>query len=224
VHRPGRRIITVLAGACVLAGCTSQGQPGGAAGGTARWRVAYQAATSGLTSVTATARDDAWAVGPAGVLHWDGRAWHAFPGPGVQDFALTQVAASSPRNVWVVGEDTGGSDPVQSIYRWDGSGWHQAGLPEFGSIAGLLVLGPGDGDNAALVVPDGHGGAWLGADTHWTGRAWVHENAPDGYQMAGGLARVPGTSSYWSAGYGYVGTIGGSPLGGAVFVFGPLPS
>ena len=346
-QRLGRRLAAVAAGACVLAGCTAQGPAAAArAGGTAHWRVAYQAGTNGVQSVTATAAGDAWAVGSAGsgplVLHWDGRAWQAFPGPGVPDLALVQVAASSPRDVWVLGEDTGGSDPVRSIYRWDGSGWRQmAGLPEFSYIAQMLVLGPddvwvttgsggagdelyhfngtgwtgypdqlagvsvlagtapadvwaagwvyggpagrtqvaaaerwdgsrwtrvtlprlasavsgigmssaadvwlggagfllhwnghswrtltappGDGGDSTQVVPDGHGGAWLGADTHWTGLVWVHENPPDGYSIDGGLARVPGTSSYWAVGYGYVGTIGGSPMGGAVLAFGPLP-
>lgn len=347
--RLGWWMVAVAAGACLLAGCTSPAQPAGAvpAGDAAGWRVAYQAGTNGLQSVTATAVNDAWAVGSAGsgplVLHWDGHAWQAFPGPGVPDLDLVQVAASSPRNVWVLGEDTGGSDPVRSIYRWDGSGWHEmAGLPQFSYFARMLVLGPGDvwtttgsadgdelyhfngsgwtgypapsgivvsdlagtapddvwavgwtyafpggdvqvaaaerwdgsrwttvplphlrgpvsgigmsaatdvwltgaglllhwngrswqtitassghGSGSTQVVPDGHGGAWLGSGAHWTGRAWVRENPPDGYQITGGLARVPGTSSYWAAGYGYTGTIGGSPMGGAILALGPRPA
>jgi hypothetical protein len=71
-----------------------------------------------LTSVTAIAPNDVWAVGEIGTgtgyeapetLHWDGTSWSVVPVPGgSQSTALLGVAAVSSTDVWAVGETASG--------------------------------------------------------------------------------------------------------------------
>jgi hypothetical protein len=71
---------------------------------------------SGLSSLSAVAADDAWAVGSsrngpfsapteAIVLHWDGSQWQRVASPALagQPTGLTGVAALGPGDVWMVG-------------------------------------------------------------------------------------------------------------------------
>jgi hypothetical protein len=87
-----------------------------------------------LTRVAALAADDVWVVrggtvatgagfngtGPAGVLHWDGRAWStSLSLPSADGTTITDITATAPNDVWVVGSEAGG--PL--IRHWDGRRW-----------------------------------------------------------------------------------------------------
>ena len=122
--------------------------------------------TNTLSSVTARARDDVWAVGAATgdsristaqplVLHWDGQTWAALPGPAAGPGALTlaQVVTAGDGTVWVAGWSTpptpdGTLGPGQALLAsWDGQVWHQPAVAPPGQGSGLTLLtaaGPHD--------------------------------------------------------------------------------
>jgi len=117
-----------------------------------------------LTSVSAVAADNVWAVGRAGdhdwaisdvtlVEHWDGQRWRLVPSPSPggysQDSDLWGVAALSASDVWAVGSI--GNDPFQPLAeRWDGIAWTQVKAP------------PSDGELLAITgLPSAAGlGLW----------------------------------------------------------------
>lgn len=73
------------------------------------------AARRGLTGVAARSADDAWAVGPDSVLHWDGAEWSATQADGLTG-AATVVAAGS--DVWIAGG-------AGRLARFDGERWQR---------------------------------------------------------------------------------------------------
>jgi hypothetical protein len=120
-----------------------------------------------LDGVSATAADDAWAVGGVEhgnfarplVEHWDGSTWTRVAGP-VGTSGLTDADALAPDDVWASG---GGS----SVFHWDGSTWtrryHVPG--KYSGLYSLAVLSP----TQVWVV--GNAGPSAVA-LHWDGSAW----------------------------------------------------
>jgi len=91
---------------------------------------------AGLRGVTATAPNDAWAVGFTGsatgqplTLHWNGRSWNPVPSPSpggpASDSFLASVTATSRFSAFAVGQfDTSdGRDGL--LLRWNGFRWRQ---------------------------------------------------------------------------------------------------
>jgi len=339
------------------------------ASSTTEWRFqSWLPVNGGLTSVAAVSRTDAWVVGNQGsthlrpyILRWDGQRWGATAIPGASDYVYSQVAATSPGDVYVLGSYKLYGSTDQKLFRFDGAHWHSISVPQHSYLYDLDVLGPAsvwgvaaggssgctftpktadcktemmhwngsrwqsypvgttvtglagtaatgpwvvgvDGKNWAEgngsahgtlvafhwsggrwvpapdmpqpqttlqpgvgvgsagqiwigwtgtdgqtthalywnghtwrqlnppaiveantygIVPDGHGGVWMGFQAHWTGSSWI--NAPVVYPPAGTagyqnaqIARVPGTAgSYWDTG-----GENGRPV---VFLYGPLP-
>jgi hypothetical protein len=121
-----------------------------------------------LTSVTAVAADDVWAVGRYGnhdlgpldqtlVEHWNGARWVvvASPNPGgpSQDNDLWGVAAVGPSDVWAVGGVGSFLDPQFSsplALHWGGSGWTQVSVtaPAAGELLGVAAEPAGAGISA----------------------------------------------------------------------------
>ena len=86
-----------------------------------------------LTGVAASSARNAWAVGQvikvgfskSLILHWNGRAWHrvASPAPaGAFSVGLFEVAATSARNAWAVGQI---NLRKSLILHWNGTAWKQ---------------------------------------------------------------------------------------------------
>jgi hypothetical protein len=71
-------------------------------------------ADSELNSVVAIAPNNVWAVG-ADIEHFDGTSWSIVPSPGVGQFHLGSISASSANNIYAVG---GGG-----IEHFDGTSW-----------------------------------------------------------------------------------------------------
>ncbi len=100
-----------------------------------------------LNSVTEIARDDVWAVGNTAapddkpvLLHYDGRAWSRVAAPALTGLAgeYQSVAASGPKDVWVVGRavlaDKDRGHPL--VAHFDGRTWTTVPAPE--GVAGKL--------------------------------------------------------------------------------------
>lgn len=178
-----------------------------------------------LTSITAVAPDDIWAVGytvsldepyQTFILRWNGHDWSIVDSPnGAGPYnALNAVAAAGPGDVWAAGGVPygfeGGRRPISSnspgvLLHWDGRTWTTVTPPpagQYGTRSGLVAVSSDD------VWAVGEGDPW-----HWNGVAW---SVPDlGAQLSRGVAAT-GSVNVWAAG-SYT---GGSPVEG---VTGPFP-
>lgn len=168
-----------------------------------QWRVAYrtQSATAGpLSSVTAAARNDAWAVGTSGtgrsamplILHWHGASWRPVSIPGTAAFTPQLVTSTSPDDVWVLG-----AAGKQSLaWTYNGTTWKKNVLPApfgggvFGAVSGhdawgsaiiaCITVGPGPTTTTCTS------NLW-----HWNGARWSSHGLDgflDDIVVAGGHA------------------------------------
>lgn len=135
--------------------------------------------------MTASSPDDLWVVGSAVgygdasatsiplALHFDGSSWTDVPVPlaGNRHHELSCVSASSPDNVWAVGDWRSIGGAFQAlIVRWDGSSWWRVPNPGEG-VAG------GDAESVLVLAPDNVwvSGSFYGGSVrliHWNGSAW----------------------------------------------------
>ncbi|HEU5438437.1 MAG TPA: hypothetical protein VFU88_04030 [Ktedonobacterales bacterium] len=162
--------------------------------------------TSGsyLTSVTAIAANNIWAVGYTGTLgpgsgealieHWDGKAWGVVSSPrpaettGSVYTAVTRIPGTN--HLWAVGyapyrtigaRTTGYLQPL--IERWDGSAWHIVAGPPLPSDAFSTTLN----SVVALSATDAWAvGDYIGSDhtthpliAHWDGASWKVVRGPN---------------------------------------------
>jgi hypothetical protein len=158
---------------------------------------------SGFSAVIAAAKDNAWVFGgtnPGGpsspaAEHWNGKRWQAWRLPAGLDGFIVAAAASSPTNVWAVGEGY--------ALRWNGvrwtvaKSWNQAsGTTSVAAISrsDVWVFGSSSFSGEPSV------GAW-----HYNGRTWAR---------AGGIAGAIYRASAVSAGNIWAITV--SPHGGSV--------
>src|SRR4029077_17148598 len=121
-------------------------------------------------AVSTVAARDIWTVGAldadypvnpnhyrSALANWNGRRWHEVPLPNLhiskrQSFLPAGIAATSPRNVWVIGEIAGndGFKPERSLLlHWTGKFWKSYSSPV---------------NNLAQIASDGRGGVWMTAD------------------------------------------------------------
>jgi hypothetical protein len=121
-----------------------------------------------LTSVTALAANDVWAVGRYGnhdngrldqtlIEHWNGARWVVVPSPdpggSSQDNDLWGVAAVTSGDVWAVGAVGAFLNPQFSsplALHWSGSSWTQVGVPAptAGEFLGVAAEPAGAGVSA----------------------------------------------------------------------------
>jgi hypothetical protein len=154
----------------------------------------------------AVSQHDAWVAGNytgtshAFVLHWNGTRWRAVTVPGGMSFDPTLSAASSARDVWLVGfAPNSQTGETWVALRWTGLRWQNQSLPSTGLIMNLVVLGPAD--------------AWIGSYPscwgdqsakrcstelwHWNGQDWQRFTVPIGVNSLAGSSG----SNVWAAGF-----------------------
>jgi len=146
-----------------------------------------------LTSVTAPAKNAAWAVGLAGkvttkpftgyFLTWNGRSWrqHRVPVAGFQPMV---VASSSPSDVWMFGSTSPTSADKDEALRWNGHHWLRVPMPFVGYLDSAVVLGPRD--------------VWV-YNYHWNGRTWTKYAVPRGFTWTETVG-VRGRNNIWAIG------------------------
>lgn len=165
----------MLACLCAVAFTLAAGSPGGAAGSppfqiVASVHYGQQQNASGYSAVVALAPGDAWVFGgtnPGGssspvAEHWDGRHWRASPLPAGLSGFIVAAYASSPRNVWAVGDGY--------ALRWNGTRWTEAKTWSTGQATSVVALGHRDdwlfGSSGFSGEPGI--GAW-----HYAGHSWT---------------------------------------------------
>jgi hypothetical protein len=172
-----------------------------------------------ISSLGGSAVAGAWAVGLSGkaqqlpdalvAYHWTGTRWAVpagMPHPKVN--GSLGVGADSGSDVWVAALTPDNKRIL--LLHWNGHSWTQRTSPV------SVFAGISNG-----VVPDGHGGAWVGF-WHWTGHAWVNtgQARPAGFDFSR-VVKVPGTTgSYWAAG---VLARGNGIFNPAIALYGPKP-
>ncbi|MDG6110466.1 hypothetical protein Daura_28410 [Dactylosporangium aurantiacum] len=200
----------------VLAGVATVAPAPAAAARTAQtWQVAALpplAPASRLVDVSATGRDDAWAVGlqgstyggpaparPYALMHWDGGTWSQRSLP-ENIGTLYGVSARSATDAWTVG-----ADGTQAAYaaHWNGTAWQGyrplGGVPGGASVlfdvaatGGRPVFAGAESSHALVVEWDGQQFTRVplpGSDA-WYGVFYGAATAPDGAAFAVGAWSV----------------------------------
>jgi hypothetical protein len=148
---------------------------------------------SDLWGVTALSRTNAWAVGNKDigaftfrplVEHWNGAAWKPVPVPsprliGGNGASLFGVAATSPRDIWAVGDYDAGTRFQPLIEHWNGARWSLIPASTRGSaiLSRISMQTPSNGwavgirgastpDNTQALIE------------HWNGQHWTTVRSP----------------------------------------------
>ena len=139
--------VVVIASAVLRPGSTAGSEPIAAAQSCRAWTVSQSpnvpTKINVLTSVSASAGNDIWAVGyyqdygndPTTArtltMHWDGNAWTMVPSPNPNTGSnyLDGVAAIAPNNAWAVGDSGTSERPRSILLHWDGNAWTPGRLP-----------------------------------------------------------------------------------------------
>jgi hypothetical protein len=163
--------VAALAAVCVVV------MPGTARASVAGdWNLAFQSRVNGFfASIAAISKNNSWAVGHLFngsntvfhpfIRHFDGSGWKVVTIAGARNFTSDWVAASSARNVWILGGSTSDTYPV-TVYRYDGSRWHKVPVPALTDLQDPVVLGP------ANVWAFGSSGTSTADVFHWNGHGW----------------------------------------------------
>lgn len=121
--------------------------------------------TGAITSVSAPAANDIWAVTGAGgwIVHYDGRAWRV--SKHITGFGqLTGVTAFSPTNVWVFGGP--GADPGLGTWHFNGTTWTHVttglavGLVQASAVSARDIWGIGSTTGPDDAIERYNGSAW----------------------------------------------------------------
>jgi hypothetical protein len=168
-----------------------------------------------LYAVTATSADDAWAVGclyengwdKTLILHWNGRRWlqvrtlYATNGGVV---SLQGVAATSARNVWVVGY-TGDSYSGDQSYllHWNGKRWSQASVYIQNGVLSAVAA-----TSARDFWAVGTNNGTVALILHWNGKGWRQVRSPSApaYTTLSGVTAVSQRDA-WAVGSSATGIV-----------------
>jgi hypothetical protein len=119
-----------------------------------------------LTGVDATGPNDVWAVGLAGVLHWDGTAWSQVTAPPGN---YSSVAAVAANDVWL-----GGNTISQTLtVHWDGQAWTVVPSPSppppgYPNVTAMTAVAAND-----VWAAGGSLGGGQAFTLHWDGTSWT---------------------------------------------------
>lgn len=158
-----------------------------------------------LYGVSATAPDDAWAVGYAGaqtlIEHWNGSQWQVAPAPAANG-GLFGVVALSTSNVWAVGNVDGRAFTEQ----WNGTQWSIVATPDPGAgsssnLYGVSALSSSDMWAVGYFYDAGSTQRTLAL--HWDGLQWSVVPTPNVGNNPSRLNAVYGMANgdAWAAGF-----------------------
>ena len=185
--------------------------------GTTVWWMAGTAAT-GPWVIGVNGEKQYGGPGSIAAYRWTGGRWFPVVMPHPQVIVLSSSSIGSPgigidsaSDIWI-GMSTARAQNGYVLH-WNGRTW-------------AALTAPDNLSTTSEMVPDGHGGVWLGTGAHWTGRSWVNVfPMPSSVSNAttDQMVKVPGTSgSYWDAG-GVTTSATSLTYHLAMMVYGPLP-
>jgi hypothetical protein len=168
--------------------------------------------SSDLTSVAATSRSSAWAVGAFSnkrdnnqplTVRWTGSAWKQVtspdPGGATAQDALDGVAATSKSDAWAVGQAVRpGRHLTTLILHWNGTAWRAVASPDPGGAArdnaltAVAVVSARDAWAVGYYRNASHDQTLV---LHWNGAAWQRVSSPDVSGADNDLFGVDATSA-----------------------------
>jgi hypothetical protein len=189
----------------------------------ATWQVAPAPPRGSLNDVWAASEQDAWAVGLATLLHWDGRRF--WDPDGALPTEIRGAYFLSPTNGWAVSE----SVSAGYVLRWDGGQWTEdfaTGLlpaAVWAADATHVYVGTDEGDTGSLLFRDASGWHTLWRDlfagvsriwgtspddvwvlekrstaaaglNHWDGQHWSKDVSAPPYSLAASASAIWGSS------------------------------
>lgn len=152
-----------------------------------QWKLVFRTRSGpsqGLLTVTAPAKNDAWAAGATSsdklvLLHWNGRSWSAASTKGIANFYPVTAQSTSPSNVWLFGDKIVNNASLPAALVYDGRSWRTVSLPADFLIGSTAVLSAssvwGSTSNCAGECSQ---------LTHWNGHAWTSTTIPGAVQDA----------------------------------------
>ena len=173
-----------------------------------------QVDNAAFNGVLAFASNDVYAVGyhPASngavrtlVEHWDGTAWKVVPTPnGVNNTGnvLTSISATSPTDIWAVGDRVSPNLPVKTlVLHFDGAKWSvvpspnpvNTGVLSANVLTGVRAVSPTD-VTAVGWVRDGNAQRVVTLIERWDGTRWKVIPSPNQGQNAGDLNVLTGVT------------------------------
>src|SRR5262249_26772873 len=149
-------------------------------------------------AVSGTAGNDVWALGPDGVLHWDGTAWSpspGFPASGRTSGFPGDIWAAAPNDVWVVGN-------YNVVVHFDGSSWTAL---ESSTDVSHALFGVWSDGTTTWAVGEGE------RIQKFSGGVWTTIQGAGGSSI--GFVAVMGIGSdIWAVGQDTVRSMGGGPF------------
>jgi hypothetical protein len=191
-----RRITSVTAAAGVGLALALSATAAQAASSGNYWKVSYRSYSNTgdpVSSVTAPAADDAWAVGnttladgqnQALILHWNGSAWSKVTVAGASGFSPVVAESSSASNVWIFGFDSSAATAL--VY--DGTSWQSMTVPA--TSLGVVLSSSDVWGSAGSTCT---GTTCTTTLWHWNGTAWASFDVSGEFQdiaEAGGDAYI----------------------------------
>jgi hypothetical protein len=183
--------------------------------GTAWTQVAVPSGSVALSAVVAPSATDVWAFGSSHTaVHWNGTSWQrvSLPLPKGSGFGeLVAAAATSPDNIWAVGDVSPLHGPTQALIdHWNGRRWTNVPGPPKNRypLSGVAAL---SATNVWAVgetgVTTSTGGGLHTLTIHWNGKTWKRVPSPSPTAASSAnftdtLAAVAGTSAsnVWAVG------------------------
>ena len=174
-----------------------------------------------LNGVDASASNDVWAVGYAGVSgrystlieHWDGTQWRVVTSPNADstgDSVLTSVDALGSTNAWAVGSSRTDTSRKSLIQRWNGTSWTIVSSPNPGTLGNSLLGVEATAPNDIWAVGWKNSGNGLRSLLlHYDGTGWTEGAAVPkvgtGDNVLTSISAV-GNDDVWATGYYVDGT------------------
>jgi hypothetical protein len=131
-----------------------------------------------LTGSGAATRGDVWIVGQHGWVRWTGHGWQVgrWPSVGRGGPALTgQLLTFGPRDVWLLGSYTAGSQAIAFARRYNGSRWQVMPTPGF---TNFQVSGSSPDAICAITGQFGSSSNTVTRLACWNGRRWLRVALP----------------------------------------------
>jgi hypothetical protein len=147
-----------------------------------------------------TAWPDTTAVTQNFSMFFDGTSWHTVtvPSPSATLNLLHGVTAISATDIWAVGFENEGPNPLAQSVHWDGTAW--SAVP--------MLVPPGGKSRPRRVVALSSADVWAAGDgptsalvEHWDGRAWSMLADPSANVTPFGIAAL-GQTDIWISGAG----------------------
>jgi hypothetical protein len=166
-----------------------------------------------LSGVAATSSHDVWTVGSTFakgsevshtlIEHWNGRQWGRASLPKTGDGSeLSAVGATSPTNVWAVGQRRSGNMNLPLFLHWNGTKWKQAASPAgvSGALGGVYVISARNAWAAGSAFSSGKADKAL--LLHWNGSKWTRVSRPGPAATGSELAALAASSAanVWAVG------------------------